>query len=294
MPMKAGIDFGLSNVKAYWINGEDHEIFHSTSDWSDADLAYGSRERLAEIMALNGVTELHATGIGPRDSFERFTIIEPHPKTDPIFGELSTQARGAVWLTEGPDWTWKSVRRMFVSIGTGTSYLFEDTNDETYGTPIGNPLGAGSIDGHKSLFGYARNAPIDQLLGDAMPPPNFDLTLGEAVPSIRGTIKEHFVASHFVKASRLPANVEHEGYDRKWIASAVNEVLVAITRDLMNCEDNPKWSGFKDVVVLGALPHKSKIFRDLLTLYLGLIGKNPIFPPRGEYAGAVGARHRHA
>lgn len=277
---KAGVDFGLSAVKIYFKNAAGEEIFLSSNEVS--------RKSLVSVLAHSGVTDLCVAGNGPSDGFEQF--VTHRVNGDPLAREKCSQARGAILLatrdlTEG--WLW-SVKRMIVSIGTGTSYVVEDTDSGQYLFPIGNANGAGTIDGKLASFGFSSGPAIDEIFAGGFE--SFDLTLGEVIPSTRGTPLEHFTASHFAKAARNPPR-DQGRCDKLAAGSAINELVVAVARDLMIFERVPEWYGARDVIVVGTLPCRSKTVRVLLELALRMTGKNPIFPANGQYALAVGSYH---
>jgi hypothetical protein len=275
----AGVDFGLSSIKIYFKNTSGEEIFLSSNEVS--------RKSLVSVLAHSGVTDIFVAGNGPMDGFERFST---HRLIgDQLAIEKITQARGAILLSERDGKTRLSgVRRMIVSIGTGTSYIVEDTECEQYFIPIGNANGAGTIDGKLASFGLSSGAAIDGLFAEGFE--TFDLTMGETIPSTRGTKLEFYTASHFAKAARNPPQ-DQQRCDKLAAGSAVNELVVSVARDLLIFDRVPDWSGTEDVIVVGTLPSRSKTVRSLLEFALRMVGKNPIFPTHGEYALAIGAYH---
>ena len=89
---KAGIDFGLTNVKAFWINSKkdekEEEMFLSTADVS--------RKSLASVLAHSGVTDLCVNGNGQTHGFEDFRHHRlEKPPLSPLEAEIHIQAAGA-------------------------------------------------------------------------------------------------------------------------------------------------------------------------------------------------------
>lgn len=280
---KAGIDFGLTNVKAHWRNAKDEEMFLSTAEVS--------RASLASALAHSGITDLCAAGNGPTDGFEGFR--RHRPPGDPLTAEIRTQAEGARRLLESsgsppPD------RHHVVSIGTGTSYALRMAAG-TLVPLLGSAVGAGMVDGLMAARAY--DAPrIDALLASEPDGASFDLMLAEAVPSLRGTPFEAYTAAHFAKAARSADALDQETADRLYASSAVNVLVVDVARSLLLHDRNPACrlvpdAAVADVIVLGMLPARSCVVRRRLDTALRMIGKNPIFPERAEYALAIGAYH---
>ena len=274
---KAGIDFGLTNVKIHWKDAEGTPMFLATPQVS--------RKSLASVLEHSGVRDLCASGVGSVAGFERFR----HHRTrgDMMTAEKLNQARGAILLAER-DGTKLSAKKMIVSIGTGTSYVFHDEVASVYRFPLGNPNGAGTVDGKMASMGLSSGAAIDELFADGFE--SFDLTLGEAVPSTQGTPQALYPAAHFAKAVRDPP--EHpELCDKRAAGSALSELTTGVARDVLIWDMIPAWAGAQDVIIVGMLPSRSKTVRMLLEISLRSVGKNPIFPADGEYALAYGAYH---
>ena len=278
---KAGIDFGLTNVKAYWIDDRSGERFLSSAEVG--------RKGVAAALAVSGVTDLCASGNGPAEGFEPFPI--HRLQGNPLTLEIGTQSNGAEHLLRAQGVRFAR-RHMVVSIGTGASYALRD--DDVYVPLLGSAVGAGTVDGLLASAGLPSGPGIDEAFGDGAFP-NFDLMLAEAVPALKGTPYEAFVASHFAKAARNPP-ADQDECDRRFAASAINPMVVDVARSLLLHDKNPDVggtpehpAGYTDVVVLGTMPARSRVVRRSLETCLRLIGKNPIFPERGEYALAVGA-----
>lgn len=280
---KAGIDFGLTNVKAHWRNADGEDMFLSTAEVS--------RASLVSVLALSGVTDLCAAGNGLREGFEAFR--QRQPPGDPLTAEIRTQAEGARRLLEAagrpvPD------RHHVVSVGTGVSYALRMAADRLVPL-LGSAFGAGMVDGLLAAVGIASGPRIDALLADAPDSVSFDLMLSEAVPASRGTPFEAYTAAHFAKAVHA-RDTDRTAFDRLYASSAVNALVVDIARSLLLHDRNPACrlvpdSAVADVLVLGMLPARSRVVRRRIDAALRMIGKVPIFPDRAEYALAVGAYH---
>jgi len=276
---KAGIDFGLTHVKAHWIEPTGQRRYLSTMDGFDR------RSLSNELWHRFRIDALSAAGNGPTDGFERFA--HHRPEGDPLSLEISTQAAGAARLLEEAGVA-VAGKHLIVAVGTGTSYALQDGGACL--PLLGSAVGAGTVDGLLASMGMPSGPGIDEALDAEAAPPHFDLMLAEAVPSLKGTPYEAFVASHFAKAAR-DAPADQAACDLRFAASAVNLLLVDVARSLLLFGNDPLCSGATDVVVLGTMPTRSRVVRRFLEQYLRMIGKNPIFPPHAEYALAVGAYH---
>jgi hypothetical protein len=274
---KAGVDFGLTNAKAHWINPKGEELFLST--------AQVSRRSLVSVLQHSGILDVCAAGVGTMEGFEAFA--QHRARGDEMRAEKLHQARGAILLAER-DGAKLAVKQMIVSVGTGTSYVYHDAAAGVYRFPLGNANGAGTVDGKLASFGLASGAAIDELFARGFE--SFDLTLGEAVPATRGTPVEHYPAAHFAKAVRDPPK-DQETCDLRAAGSAIKELVTAIARDVLIWDMIPDWSGATDILVVGTLPSRSKTVRQLLDFTLRSVGKNPIFPTNAEFALAYGAYH---
>ena len=258
--MKAGIDFGNSLVKVYrQKDGQDLGI-------STADI--GVKE-LAQNLADDGVTTLVSVGIGPRDGFQRFTIIEP--EGDPLVAEVTLQAKGVRRL---PDAGVLPERFLLASVGTGTSYTEVDGENVVPANHIGNPMGGGFIAGMSRLFMMGEPEAVGRLAEAGTPP---DTLMKHRLPALDGTPIGEFVISHFNRA-----DVSMEEAD--FAAGLIHCVAVSIVRDLMVKECT-------DIVFIGTTVKTYSSVRAYLQRYLAMIGKNAHFPDWGQFAGAVGAYH---
>ncbi len=283
---KAGIGFGLTNIKAFWLEDDGQEVLVSTAEYS--------RESLIGALMSCGITDLCVAGNGLTHGFSQWQ--HHRIKSDPLTAEISTQSNGALHLLNKEN-IQLSPRHMVVSIGTGTSYTLRDGNNLT--SLLGSSIGAGTVSGLLATWGLESGAAIDTLLSDNFQ--SFDLMLVDVLPKIKGTPLESFVASSFALATARMF-MERQGGVRGWVgssderyrraaASAVNLLVVDVVRSLLLHDKNPECAGVKDVVVLGTMPNRSLVVGGLLKRLLTMIGKNPIFPRDGEYALAVGAYH---
>ena len=286
--LKAGIDFGLTHVKAHWISPSGERNFLSTMDGFD-------RRGLAnELRHRYGIDVLCAAGNGPTDGFDWFP--QHRAQGNPIHAEISVQAEGAARLLRDQRLP-VAPRFMAVSVGTGVSYALRD-EDGACAPLLGSPIGAGTVDGLLTSMGIASGPGIDELLDGEAAPPTFDLTLADVVPALKGTPHEAFIASHFAKAASNRPLLDHE-IRARFAASAINMLVVDVARTLLLHDRNPdcrmSLDGFvlpvRDVVVVGTMPSRSRYVRRSLESVLRLIGKEPAFPERAEYALAVGAYH---
>ena len=110
--MKAGVDFGTSNVKAVWM-GRGEQVFLSTADTS--------LDFIVQQMKADGVRKICAAGISYSAYAQSFRGFEVQVKKDnPIENEVMLQAQGTSMLLERDG---KRISEFFlISIGTGTSY----------------------------------------------------------------------------------------------------------------------------------------------------------------------------
>ncbi|HTK60072.1 MAG TPA: hypothetical protein VL283_02605 [Candidatus Baltobacteraceae bacterium] len=284
--MKAGIDFGLTHVKAHWISTSGEYNLLSTMDGFD-------RRGLAnELRHRYGITVLCAAGNGPTDGFDWFP--QHRLQGDPLTLEIRTQASGAHrLLTTHLRGSPIPHRYHLISVGTGVSYVFR--NGDAYAPLLGSAFGAGAVDGLLAAVGIASGPRIDELLVDGPDEASLDLMLAEAVPALKGTFYEAFTAAHFAKAAREPP-AGQEAFDKLFASSVVNMLVVDAARSLLLHDRNPACrlvpdAAVAETVVLGTLPSRSRVVRRRLEKALRMIGKDPIFPPHGEYALAVGAYH---
>jgi hypothetical protein len=283
MTVTAGIDFGLTHVKAHLVTASGDSVLISTMDGRDR------RALAAALKDAFGVAELSAAGNGPTDGFEEF--VHRRLRGDPLTIEIRTQADGARFLMEAaglapPD------RHHVVSVGTGVSYALRGA-DGAVSPLLGSAFGAGAVDGLLAAAGIASGPRIDVLLADTDDGASFDLQLGEAVPALNGTPYGAYVAAHFLKAARNPT-ADQETFDRLFVSSAVNALVIDVARSLLLHDLNPRCrlvpdAPVDDVIILGTLPSRSRVVRRRLDAALRMIGKRPIFPPDAEYALAVGA-----
>jgi len=270
---KAGVDFGLTLVKACWIGADGVMMYVSTADLS--------RGELVTALVADGITDLCVGGCGSREGFERFRhhhLVNNNPMTD----EVALQSNGAIHLLRESNVA-ISRRHLIVSIGTGTSFTLRD--DEDFTPLLGSATGAGTVDALMRSWGWLRGAAsIDGVIGEKFQ--TFDIMLGDVIRDFAGT---PFVASSF----GLVAREWQCGPDcfRRLAASAVSLLITAVGDKLMQIGEKPGCEGITDVIILGTLPTRSRVVREQLEKMLAAFGKTLIFPPHGEYALAVGAYH---
>ena len=288
---KAGVDSGLTHVKAFWINDRGEEVFRSTADMGPDELALEMQQA--------GITDLCVAGNGSQKLFNGFKhhCLEGNP----LKLEISTQATGVSRLLSRRS---QGLPEMYylISIGTGTSYTLCDNRTRRFVSLIGSAIGAGTVDGLMALAEVKSGPLVDTLLswklakGDLS---SFDLMLGEAIPSLKGTPLERYAASHLAKVPlHFPGSVPLE--ITSLCMSAVNMLVTDVARSILLHDKNPVCRivldevpvPIRDVVILGTMPHRSTAVRLLLDTALRSIHKDPIFPEHGEYALAVGAYHR--
>ncbi len=285
---KAGIDFGLTNIKIYFQDGAGNDIFHSSADLQ--------RDALALTLKHFGVTDLCVAGNGPTDGFEGFRQhrVDGHP----LIAELVTQAKGAQCLLQQQKFPIPPSHYL-VSIGTGTSYMTCD-DAGNYLPLLGSAIGAGTVDGLLALR-WGRGLHIDELVYSKLIEKanlsSFDLMLVDVIPAVKGTPLEHYAASHLAQVPTHGIGISAREHAERLCLSAINMLVTDVVRSLLLHDKNPQcrhfldlvWMSIIDVVILGTMPHRSKSVRMLLEQALRSIGKNPIFPEHGEYALAVGA-----
>lgn len=274
---KAGVDFGLSNVKIFWVDDRGLDCYLSTPRVS--------RAGLVSVLCHLGIKHLCVAGNGPRDGFEGF---HQHAwPDDPIRAELRLQANGARHLMLCAA---RPLETKHIVVGIGTGMSITVVNGEGFDFPVGSAYGAGSIDGLLALLGLESGAAIDRLLEEKEEIPSFDLSLGEAAPALKGTPYEHWIAASFVNAARGPRE-EPALRAVRGAKSIIQHLATDLASRLLLFERIPEFRGAREVVIVGMMPHTSRFIRKTLEATLRKIGKTPIFPPRADYALAVGCYH---
>ncbi|MFA5853602.1 MAG: hypothetical protein WC866_00810 [Patescibacteria group bacterium] len=274
---KAGVDCGLTCDKIYWIDERGAECFLSSR--------VVRQSSLVSVLEHLGVRDICIAGNGSREAFEKFRHhVWPG---DPIQAELRLQARGAqhqmICAT-------KPLETKHIVVGIGTGMSFTVVNGEGYDFPVGSPYSAGSIDGLLEMLDIASGEAIDGLLEGKEHIPSYDLMLGEAVPSLRGTPYEQWVAASFAKAARETTDDPITKLIRG-AKSVIQHLATDLASRLLLFERIPEFRGIRDVVIVGTMPHKSNYVRATLEAMLRKIGKTPYFPPNADYALAIGAYH---
>lgn len=274
---KAGVDFGLSITKLYWVDDRGANCYLSSRDVSNSSLI--------SVLHHLGIKDLCAAGHGPRSGFERF---DQHAwPDDPIRAELRLQAIGArhqMLCAARP------LETKHIVVGVGTGMSFTVVNGEGFDFPVGSAYGAGSIDGLFAMLGLESGAAIDKLLEGTEDLPSFDLPLGQAVPTLKSTPYEHWIASSFVEAAHVPRTESAASIVRS-AKSVIQHLATDLASRLLLFERIPEFRGARDVVIVGTMPHKSRSVRRAIETTLRKIGKNPVFPPHADYALAVGCYH---
>lgn len=273
---KAGVDFGLTAVKIHWIDDKGEDNYLSTREVS--------RQGLASVLRHVGVKDLCVAGNGERVGFEEFRHHEW--PGDPIHAELRLQAMGARHLLVSHSIV-PETKHVVIGIGTGMSFTF--VNGGGFHFPVGSPYGAGSIDGLLSLIGLPATDGLDALLDGTDEIPSFDLPLGEAVPSLKETRYNDWIAASFVKARALDDTPDVRRI--RAAKSVVQHLATDLASRLLIFDNIWECRGTREVILVGTLPHKSRYVRSVLNTTLRKIGKQPWFHNRGGYALAVGAYH---
>ncbi|PIR12186.1 MAG: hypothetical protein COV52_00060 [Gammaproteobacteria bacterium CG11_big_fil_rev_8_21_14_0_20_46_22] len=296
--MKVGVDCGSTLTKFYWREGGE-DRFTSTAD--------RSLPQILERLRRAGVVNLAITGNGkhllPHAIGFGLSWPKQHEAADDVSRELDLQVVGARHLLGVPE------DMILVSVGSGTSYTLLRAEGQGEQLCIGNPLGGGHIYGLACLLGEPdakiinRKSRLDDttLRGvvAGKRPYDYDLSLGELLGLDATDLRYRFVASHFTKAD--PGYRQGKKLDRGAVYRTImNEVVIAIVRDLMVQytirPDLPKL-----VVYLGSTVTRFEYLQQVFALYTPFVtlesaDQTPVevtFPPRGEYAGAIGAYLSH-
>ncbi len=276
MKKKAGVDFGLTHVKACWRKPDGETMYLSTADVS--------RTSLVSVLQHEGVTDLSVGGNGSRTGFEDF---QHHMMPgNPLETEIRMQARGAKHLltveVRPPE-----TKHVVISIGTGTSFAV--VNGAGIDFPVGSAFGAGSIEGLLVLQGIRSAADIDRLLIGAGNT-SLDLRIKDAIPALKESRYADWIACSFGLATRQSFADERELRVR-FARSCVNALAADIACRLMLFDQIPDYRGARDVIFLGTLPQRSRVVRETLQATTLKLRKTPIFPTHGAYALAAGAYH---
>jgi pantothenate kinase len=266
--MKAGVDFGSTLVKACWQAPDGTIRYASTADMT--------RESLATALAADGVSVIHATGIGDTDGLEVPGFELRRGPGDPIVREKLHQADGVrdlLNLEDGcPDGFW------LVSVGTGTSYtMVAGRTFKPY--PMGNPVGGGMLAGLGALLGADTSAELDRLasLGNTL-----DILYKDRLPDLAGKPLGEHVISHFGKATAASRPEDA-------CTTLIRLVAVQIIRDLLNIGTAFGFEPQGDVVFIGTPISRLSSLKRTLSVYAMGTGMKPHFPGNGEYAAARGA-----
>lgn len=268
----AGIDFGLSCVKACWTDNEGIPHFV----WQPNH----RREYVVESLQKAGITDLRVAGQGNQNDFEAFTKHSIAPPTDnPLFySEILPQIIGAVKLLRNIDKIALGERYMVVSIGTGTSYVRVD--NYTYDSPLGNSIGAGTVAGLMRSWGLTFEPAIDTLLTGE----TYDLLYKDVIAAMGNSPLGERPVSHFAKCTNTGC--------KEWlVGSAVQMLVIGVLRDLYNFDAMAAYDQCKEIIVVGTLPARSQKVRDLLIGGAAQIGKKLYIPTYAEYALAYGIYH---
>lgn len=260
--MKAGIDRGTTLTKFAWLDDGRLQLFST---------ANARPESILDEMRAAGIVRARTVGIGQGPAASG--IIEERASGDPIADEIALQAAGVRRLLgdAAPE------EFLLVSIGTGTSYTFV-TKDGTERHPLGNAIGGGFIAGLAKLL----RVDVRQVEANAAESPSsLDLLVKDVLPSAMG-MQGEFVVAHFGKDAP-----DDELSVRRACASLLRTVAVSVVRDLMLFGMQRRMPA--DAVFIGSTVSTFRTLREHLGNYAPFAGLVPHFPPRGEYAAAIGA-----
>ena len=266
--MKAGFDFGSTLTKVVWHKGDYH--YASTADQP--------LESILDQIKQDGVKTLNITGIGyftiplPEDFIHKF------PQGDPLEQETHLQARGAKKLLELEGKDLQNI--LIVSIGTGTSFTFF-SNGQIEKYPFGNSQGGGYLEKQAIILGLQNYQELAQYAERGTP---CDLLVKDKIPATVGSLYGEIVIANFGRATK-------ETSKEDLAASSVNQVAVAIIRDMMKMNLMEKYKVPNDIVFVGSTVKAFPYLREKLSFYNTFLGKNLHFPSKGEFASALGAYH---
>lgn len=264
----AGVDWGASLTKLVVRRGDDDLDF----ELLPADAPDACRRALAD----RGVARLGATGGGAAALARRF------PGEVRLVDEFAAWAAGAAALlgeagVPGP------ARYLVVSLGTGTSVLLvEATRVARLG---GTALGGGTLLGLAA--GLIGEGDFDRLAELARRGSRraVDLLVSEVYPEGERPLPGDFVAASFGKlARRLRAQ---EAVDPADVAHALMGLVAENVSRI--CVGLAAASGVSRIVFCGSTLRGNPALVGGLELVTRALGCEPVFPPRGEFAAALGA-----
>jgi len=173
-------------------------------------------------------------------------------------------------------------RYLVASLGTGTSVLLVD--GLSVSRVGGTALGGGTVVGLGSLLvGSADFAEIAALAAKGSRR-EVDLLVSDIYRAGEIPLAADLTASSFAKLARrdpaLPSRPEDLAAA---IMGLVGENVALICGGLAAAAQVPR------VLYAGSTLRENPALRDVLALVTSALGRTPVFPPHGEFAGAVGA-----
>jgi type II pantothenate kinase len=176
-------------------------------------------------------------------------------------------------------------RYLVVSIGTGTSILLVD--GETVTRVGGTALGGGTLLGLSAgLLGTSDFDEIAKLAQDGSRR-SVDLLVSDIYPAGGIALPSDLTASNFGKYARRLRAGEH--IDR---ADVANAIMGLIAEDIsLVCTALSTATQVERIAFGGSTLRRNPALAEMLGRFLRGHGKDPVFLPNGEFAGALGALH---
>ena len=262
--MDAGIDFGSTLVKAYWVKGGAIN-FATGAKHSDAEIA--------EYMRRDGVSRLRVVGTGRAAAEERFPDFNRVLCTgDPIADEITMQAAGVRYLLDRS--TRCPSKFIIASIGTGVSYTMVKGN-KVKRSPLGSAHGGGTIMGLAGLIGILSFTDLEAAASGGTPQ---DLLVKHQLPETDGTPLGELIIAHFNRRTNF--------MDAS--AGILSFAAASIFKDIAVLRSIP--FSPKEVVFIGSPVSASPTLRAYLRRYAPhLKGTTMHFLEHGEFSAAIGA-----
>ena len=264
--MFAGVDVGATLTKVYW---------QSLGRPRYASTANHSFDFILEALQAQGITKLHMTGVGRAKDVPGF--VTKRMPGDPLLNEVVLQAQGARLLI--PQDPAGSNQFLLASVGTGTSYAL--VLPKGMGPPLmGNPLGGGTILGVAWIMGVRDPKDIDALAAAGQPQ---DIRMKDRLLELYGDIRDEFILSYF--GGFVGKEVSKEDV----LATVVNLVAVSLIRESIVVAEKGFGDACQTLVCIGSTVNQFSTLRRYLEMYGLMLGKQVVFPDKGEYAAAIGA-----
>jgi len=183
--------------------------------------------------------------------------------------ELECLAKGGLWLA-------KLKSAVTVSCGTGTAVIWARKNQPTIHLG-GTGVGGGTIQGLGSVAAPVRKVEEIFRLAQTGNKTKVDLTVGDILGKGIGLLPPEATAANFGKLN----STKKEDLAQSLIA------MVAETIGLVSCLAAGQ-TGEKKIVFVGRVS-TNKVVQKYLRQVCALFKLSPVFPPRAEYATALGA-----